>query len=80
MSKHAPTRTRGASRAGSLKQAQYRDKVQSTLEFLQENEVPKTLRASIIQWTRFHQEHDNVNQAKKEVISNLPDKLQVAPP
>jgi isopenicillin N synthase-like dioxygenase len=64
-------------RAGSIKQAQYRDRVQSTLEFLQENEVPKQLRASIIQWTRFHQEHDTGNQAKKEVIRNLPDKLQV---
>ena len=63
-------------RAGSIKKSKQRDQVQGTLDFLIDNEVPKSLRGAIIQWTRFQQEHEAVASTKKEMIKELPSKLQ----
>ena len=46
------------------------------MDFLLDNDVPKSLRAEIIQWTRFLTEHDVANVSKKQMINELPDKLQ----
>jgi hypothetical protein len=37
------------------------------MDFLLDNDVPKMLRAEIIQWTRFLMEHDISNVSKKQV-------------
>jgi O-glycosyl hydrolase len=60
----------------SHKQMQKADKIQCTLEFLREHECPRNLRLKIIQWTRFHEDHQDENIVKKALINELPAKLQ----
>ena len=51
-------------------------KVQSTMDFLVANECPAVLRTSIIQWTRFFENHHDENESKRAMISKLPSNLQ----
>jgi CRP-like cAMP-binding protein len=51
-------------------------KVQKTLEFLVQNDVPSNLRTTIIQWTRFHEDNQDDHGFKQEVIHFLPPNLQ----
>ena len=46
------------------KVANSRAKLQATLDFLLENDVPRQLRTNIIQWARFQEEHHNSNQVR----------------
>jgi hypothetical protein len=62
--------------AASARQQEVVSKVQSTLEFLVENECPRKLRTEIIQWTRFHEDHYDDNEKKQEMIKSLPRNLQ----
>jgi hypothetical protein len=50
--------------------------VQSTLDFLEEQDVPGPLKKDIVQFTRFYMEHNSKNVNKKQMIQTLPDKLQ----
>jgi hypothetical protein len=58
---HART---GSERGRAEKIANSRAKLQATLEFLLDNDVPRQLRINIIQWARFQEEHHNSNQVR----------------
>jgi len=62
--------------SASARSQEKMEQVQTTLEFLNDNDCPRTLRSQIIQWTRFHGEHTNLNIKKKQMILNLPENLQ----
>ena len=62
--------------ASSAREQEVMSKVQKTLEFLIEHEVPHKLRTNIIQWTRFHEDHQDDNVLKQEMIGVLPRNLQ----
>ena len=58
--------------AASLQTQRVMQRLQGTMDFLIENECPRHLRTQIIQWTRFHMEHQDTNVQKKHMISALP--------
>ena len=53
------------------------ERVQKTLEFLDENDTSPVLRSEIIQWVRFNENHHDVNIQKKQMVERLPPKLQI---
>ena len=53
--------------SSSVRSQEKMDQVQTTLEFLNENDCPRKLRTQIIRWTRFQEEHTTANIHKKQV-------------
>jgi hypothetical protein len=64
------------STAAKLKEQEKLVFVQSTLDFLEKQDVPGPLKKDIVQFTRFYMEHNSKNVNKKQMIQTLPDKLQ----
>ena len=59
-----------------LRDKEKSDKIQATLDFLVAHDTPKHLRTTIVQWTRFHEDHQDENLMKKTMVNELPPSLQ----
>jgi hypothetical protein len=52
------------------------ERIQHAIDFLMANDCPGHLRIQIVQWLRFHEDHTDENLTKKEMINDMPKRLQ----